>query len=226
MQVFDHHIVFDEITYDREELKDWYESVKQYQVGFGKLMNKFANKHASNNMTHNKRFKEGSRIGRFDSIDTYFTLGKHVKDFDPIKKLVDQFNFDQPLQGADVDILIYGPGYNFVPHIDFHMYCGIMFPILPDSDASPIDFYRMPPGSVWQRATSYPVIPKRDLIYSYNYSLDHPSMFNGHTIHGVRNNDKQRVFLRLKCLSMNFSQVIEKALAGNFILPAQGGKTA
>ena len=26
MQVFDHHVIFDEINYDRQELKDWYKS--------------------------------------------------------------------------------------------------------------------------------------------------------------------------------------------------------
>lgn len=217
MQIFPHHVIFDEITYNREELKDWYESVKQYRSNFGTLMNKFNEEHASMNLTHSKRFSENM----FDTIDTYFTLGKHIKEFEPIKKLVERFNFNTPLQGADVDILIYKPNYLFHPHVDFHMNCGIMFPILPDTGASPIDFYNMPPGEDWERAKGYAKSIKfnRDIIYSYYYNLKHPSMFNGNTIHGVRNNNQERVFLRVKCITMTFDQVIEETKLGKFILP-------
>jgi hypothetical protein len=94
-----------------------------------------------------------------------------------------------------------------------------MFPILPDDGAAPIDFYRMPEGATWERAAGYSkwINPDRDLIYSYHYSLIHPSMFNGNIIHGVKNNDKERVFLRFKCLNMTFHSIIEKAKQGKLI---------
>jgi hypothetical protein len=217
MQIFDHHVIFDEITYDRAELKDWFESVRQYRNDFGSVLNRFRKERNPSNLSHGKEFQDGL----FDTIDTAGFIGKHVKEFEPIKKLVDRFNFDQPLTGPDVDILIYKPGYVFKPHVDYHMHCGIMFPIYPDEGASPIDFYRLPEGETWERAKGYAqaINADRDLIYSYHYSLTHPSMFNGDVIHGVRNNDKERVFLRLKCLSMTFQQVIDKVNEGKLIKP-------
>lgn len=216
MQVHKHHVIFDEVAYDRLELLDWYESVKQYTNDFGAVQNRFRDQLGGRGLNHNKEFKQGL----FQTIDTKSFLDKHVIEFEPIKNLVDRFNFDEPLKDTHVDVLIYKPGYVFVPHVDFHMHCGIMFPILPAEDASPIDFYNMPPGETWEQAKGYgkSIVFERDHDYSYEYSLVHPSMFNGKIIHGVRNNDRDRVFLRFKCLSMTFERVIEKTQAGEFIL--------
>jgi hypothetical protein len=215
MQVFENHVIFDEIFYDREELKSWFESVRQYRNDFGLVLNRQRKESTSNDLTHDKSFQHSL----FDTIDTVGKINKYIVEFEPISKLVKKFNFDPKLNPQDVDVLIYKPGYVFQPHVDFHMNCGIMFPIYPDTGASPIDFYRMPEGETWQRAKGYgsSINLERDLNYSYHYSLKHPSMFNGNVIHGVRNNDKERVFLRLKCLNMTFQQVIEKTRAGNFI---------
>ena len=216
MQVFENHVIFDEISYDREELKSWFESVREYSDDFGLVLNRQRTESTSKNLTHDKSFQHGL----FDTIDTFGKINKHIVEFETISKLVNKFNFGDVLDPTNVDVLIYKPGYVFHPHVDFHMYCGIMFPIYPDKDASPIDFYRLPEGETWQRAKGYggSIKRERDLNYSYHYSLKHPSMFNGHVIHGVRNNDKERVFLRLKCLNMTFHQVIEKTLTGNFII--------
>jgi hypothetical protein len=215
MQIFEHHVIFDEISYDRESLKDWYDDVKQYRNDFGTVMNRLREESNATSLSHNKKFQ----MGLFDTIDSKGFINKHVIEYDIIKSLVNKFNFDIPLQSQDVDILIYKPGYIFHPHVDFHMHCGIMFPILPDDGAAPIDFYNMPIEATWERAAGYSrwIKPERDLIYSYHYSLNHPSMFNGDVIHGVKNNDKERVFLRFKCLNMTFNSVIEKAKRGMLI---------
>ena len=217
MQIFDHHVIFDEITYDREELKVWFESVREYRGDFGAVFNRIKEANNYKGLKHDKKFQEGM----FDTIDTAGHINKHLIEFEPIAKLVKQFNFDEPLSESHVDVLIYKPGYIFRPHVDFHMHCGIMFPIYPDEGASPIDFYKLPEGETWGVAKGYAgsINPARDHLYSYHYSLEHPSMFNGATIHGVKNNDKERVFLRFKCLSMTFDRVIEKTKAGKFILP-------
>lgn len=211
MKVYEHHVIFDEVNYNREELKEWYRSVEQYKNDYAAV----TNRNSSSRLSHNKKF----RYGLFETLDTAEKTGIAVRDYEPVKKLVDKFNFDSPLAENDVDVLIYQPGYYFHPHIDYHMNCGIMFPILPDTNMAPIDFYRMPPGAIWERAKGYSqwIEFERDHIYSYHYDLEHPSMFNGETIHGVRNNDNIRVFLRFKCLSMTFQQVIEKTKSGKFI---------
>jgi hypothetical protein len=206
MQIFKHHVIFDEIFYDREELKDWYKSVEHYKNDYGVVTNKIS----SENLSHNKKF----RTGRFETLDTFEQAGIHVIEYEPVKKLVQKFNFDNPLAKTDVDVMIYKPGFQFQPHIDFHMHCGIMFPIFPDleSEMAPIDFYKLPPGAIWERAKNYDdcIEFERDFAYSYHYSTKHPSMFDGDTIHGVRNNNNHRVFLRFKILSMTFDEVIKK----------------
>jgi hypothetical protein len=216
MQVYKHHVIFDEISYDREELKDWYDSVKQYRTDFASVMNRIRDEQGHNkDLSHTKNFKKGL----FDTIDTKGIIDKHVLEFEPVAKLVNKFNFDRPLNTIDVDVLIYRPGYFFHPHVDYHMNCGIMFPILPDEGAAPIDFYKMPPNAEWKRAAGYSsyIIFDRDFDYSYHYSLEHPSMFNGNVIHGVRNNDKERVFLRFKSLWMTYEDIINKCRDGKFI---------
>jgi len=215
MQIFEHHVIFDEILYDREALKSWYDVVKKYRNDFGSVMNRLREESGASALSHNKKFQ----LGLFDTIDSKGFIDKHVIEYDIIQSLVKRFTFDTPLQSQDVDVLIYRPGYIFHPHVDFHMHCGIMFPILPDDGAAPIDFYRMPEGATWERAAGYSkwINPDRDLIYSYHYSLIHPSMFNGNIIHGVKNNDKERVFLRFKCLNMTFHSIIEKAKQGKLI---------
>jgi hypothetical protein len=211
MQIFDHHVIFDEITYDREELKDWYRSVEHYKNDYATV----TNRNDSAGLSHNKKFQ----YGLFDTLDTKEKAGTAVIDYEPIKKLVEKFNFDQPMNETTVDVLIYRPNYYFHPHVDYHMNCGIMFPILPDEGMAPIDFYRLPPGATWERAKGYSrwLNFERDHIYSYHYSIVHPSMFNGETIHGVRNNENIRVFLRFKCLDMTFQQIIEKTKSGKFL---------
>lgn len=210
MQVFDHHVIFDEITYDREELKEWYNSVKKHVKSFADVMNTTAD-------TPHRKFTRST----LQTVDTYGSTGLHILDHEPIQRLVRQFNFDQPLDNRAVDVLVMRKGTDFKAHVDFRMHCGIMFPILPDVGAEPIDFYRIPPGAVWKRAANYnqQLIVDRDLLYSYHYNMQHPSMFNGDTIHGVRQVKQERVFLRFKCYSMTFDQVIAKAKAGNLILP-------
>jgi hypothetical protein len=210
MQVFDHHVIFDEITYDREELKEWYNSVKKYTRTFADVMN-------TNQESVHRKFPKGT----LQTVDTYSNTGLHILDYEPVKKLVKQFNFDQPLEGRAVDVLVMRKGTNFKAHVDFRMHCGIMFPILPDEGAEPIDFYQMPLGCSWERSANYEhkIVFERDFLYSYHYNMQHPSMFNGDTIHGVRQVKQERVFLRFKCYSMTFEQVINKAIAGNLILP-------
>ncbi len=215
MQIYKHHIIFDEISYDRQQLLEWYSEVEQYREDFAVVMNRDIELSELNEeISHRKKFK--SRNSKeFTTIDTFHHIGKHIVDFPLIRKLADKFNFIRPLQGREVDILIYEPDFKFVPHIDFHMNCGIMFPILPKHDISPIDFYKMPPNETWERAKVFDINFERDFDYSYYYSTKHPSMFNGNVIHGVRNNNQKRVFLRFKCHQLTFDEVA--ALGSSFV---------
>jgi hypothetical protein len=201
MQAYTNHVVFDEITYDRHQLVDWYERHKHLTIGFSEWMN----------ARSNTKFRVGGTITA-QTINLDGALGRYIKDEPEIAPLVKMFNVTKPLGPFDVDIMIYPSNYVLKAHTDFAMKAGIMFPILPENPA-PINFYHTPPGCVLTPGTEYDVDYGRDLNYSYQYSITHPSMFRSQVIHDVRNgkSDKERVFLRFKLLHDNFDTIIQRS---------------
>jgi hypothetical protein len=208
MQVFKHHVIFDEITYDRQRLVNFVNRFIDNTSDFSEWSNQVAEPMGK------RRFKT---IPLFKCIDTEKIEGKGLLEYPEISELANLFSFDRPLNKRSVDILVYEPGYVFAPHVDFYMYAGIMFPIIPDDGGEPIDFYEKE-GLDRQRATGYAKeLKESDITYSYKYSTIHPSMFNGLTIHGVRQVQQRRVFLRFKMVDDTFSSVIRKQELGKFI---------
>lgn len=210
MQIFKHHVIFDEITYDRQRLENFVNRFLGDTSNFAEWSNKILDP------VGDRRFKPNPL---FNCIDTEKLEGKPLLEYDEIRELTDRFNFSRPLHDRSVDILVYEPGYVFHPHVDFYMYCGIMFPILPEDGGEPIDFYEKE-GLTRERATGYAKeLTEKDIVYSYNYSTVHPSMFNGLTIHGVRKVQRRRVFFRIKMVDDTFNSIIKKNQLGKFINP-------
>lgn len=208
MQVHKHHVIFDEITYDRQKLVNFVNRFIDQTSDFSEWSNQIADPMGT------RRFKP---IPLFKCIDTEKIEGKGLLEYPEIAELASLFSFDRPLHPRSVDILVYEPGYVFAPHVDFYMYCGIMFPIMPDDGGEPIDFYEKE-GLDRKRATGYAKeLKESDIVYSYNYSTMHPSMFNGLTIHGVREVKQRRIFLRFKIVDETFQSVIRKQQLGKFI---------
>lgn len=208
MQVHKHHVIFDEITYDRQKLVNFVNRFIDQTSDFSEWSNQIADPMGT------RRFKS---IPLFKCIDTEKIEGKGLLEYPEIAELASLFSFDRPLHPRSVDILVYEPGYVFAPHVDFYMYCGIMFPIMPDDGGEPIDFYEKE-GLDRKRATGYAKeLKESDIVYSYNYSTMHPSMFNGLTIHGVREVKQRRIFLRFKIVDETFQSVIRKQQLGKFI---------
>ena len=209
MQAYTNHVIFDEITYDRQQLVDWYERHKHLTVGFSEWMNARGN---------SKFRSSGPPARRVQTINLDSTLGRYIKDEPEIAPLVKMFNVTVPLGPFDVDIMIYPLNYVLKAHTDFAMKAGIMFPILP-INPSPINFYNVPPGETLTPATEYDVDYERDLNYSYQYSTTHPSMFRSQAIHDVRNTllNQKRVFLRFKLLHDDFDDIVQRANDGKWI---------
>jgi hypothetical protein len=207
MQAHTNHVIFDEITYDRYQLVNWYERYKHLTIGFSEWMN----------ARGNSKFRTGGLVAA-QTINLDGALGRYIKDEPEIAPLVKMFNVTKPLGPFDVDIMIYPSNYVLKAHTDFAMKAGIMFPILP-VNPSPINFYNVPPGETLTPATEYDVDYNRDLNYSYQYSIKHPSMFRSQVIHDVRNKrlDKERVFLRFKLLYDDFDDIVQRATEGNWI---------
>jgi hypothetical protein len=215
MKVFANHVIFDEITYDRAPLIDWYQRHQHLATSFGEWMN------ARSPAGKTTKFRTGTSNVTGQTIDLE-RVGRLIKDEPEIKPLTELFATTQPFGQYDVDVMIYPPRYVLKAHTDHAMQAGIMFPILPN-EPSPINFYHVPPGETLSRAREYDVDHDRDLDYSYNYSMEHPSMFRSQAIHGVRNVQVgrhaplQRVFLRFKLLYDEFDDIVQRGLNGQWI---------
>ena len=211
MQIFEHHVIFDEIAYDRETLYKWYLKHRQYTEYFSDWINKGTDGRGF-------EFRGLGKSAGFKVLDINNTLGKWIKDEPCIKELLDRWYFKDTLDNLDVDVLIYPTNYNLKPHVDAVMKCGIMYPIYPNKPA-PIDFYRCPQGKILAPGQEYDVDKETDLIYSYQYSSKHPSMFNGGSvIHGVTTSGQERVFLRIKVMNMDFQEIIEANKVGKLFI--------
>tara|TARA_Y100000114_G_scaffold38372_2_gene34080 strand:+ start:1260 stop:1892 length:633 start_codon:yes stop_codon:yes gene_type:complete len=203
-----YHATIDEVTYDQKELFDFYKSHEQHVETFSDVM-KY--------LTPSKREFRG-RPG-MNAVNVHKTEGKYLGEYPIIKKIVSQFNFEKEITDKEVDLLHYDPGYKFHPHTDHFMKCGIMFPIIPESNFTPISFYSRK-GHDPERNVNY---EKRygwtddDIEYNHYYSMKHPTLFNGMAVHGVPTINEERVMLRIKVLGESFEDIVDKLKQGIFI---------
>ena len=207
MQLGKYHCTIDEITYDRDELLDFVNQHKHI-MPFGDYMQFLS--------PWEREFKGKPGM---NAIAVQKTEGKDLLEYPVIKKYVDMFNFAEPIKPRDIDILHYDVGFKFHPHTDHYMWCGIMFPILPEDAGEPISFYSRD-GVEPERNINY---KKRgwtddDIEYNHYYSSKHPTLFNGMAIHGVPNITSERIYLRIKVLGEKFHDVIHKLENNNFVV--------
>lgn len=203
-----HHCTIDEITYDRQELLEFYNQHKHNIMGFADYMQY---------LTPTKREFKG-RPG-MNAVAVQKTEGKDLLDYPVIQKYVDMFNWKEYPGPREIDLLHYDPGFRFHPHTDHFMWCGIMFPILPEDAGEPIVFYSRP-GHEPERNVNYEKIhgwTDDDIEYSHYYSNKHPTLFNGMAVHGVPTVTRERVYLRIKILGESFDSVVSKLESGNFV---------
>ena len=203
-----YHATIDEVTYDQKELFDFYKFHEQHVENFGDVMQY---------LTPSKREFKG-RPG-MNAVNVHKTEGKHLGEYPIIQNIISQFNFEKPITEKEVDLLHYDPGYKFHPHTDHYMNCGIMFPIIPESNFTPISFYSRE-GHDPERNVNY---EKRygwtddDIEYNHYYSMKHPTLFNGMAVHGVPTIDSESVMLRIKVLGESFEDIVDKLKQGIFI---------
>lgn len=203
-----YHCTIDEITYNRQELLNFYNQHKQHTMPFGDYMEFLS--------PWEREFKGTPGM---NAVAVQKAQGKDLLDYDIINQYVNMFNFKQEIQPRDIDLLHYDPGFKFHPHTDHFMNCGIMFPILPDDAGEPISFYSRP-GHKPERNLNYEKIygwTDDDIEYNHYYSVIHPTLFNGMAIHGVPTVTQERVYLRIKVIGETFDSVIRKLKNREFI---------
>jgi hypothetical protein len=212
MQLGKYHCTIDEVTYDRLELLDFTNQHKHNIMQFGDYMEY---------LSPDKREFNPKRKGRegMNAIAVQKTEGKDLLEYPIVKKYVDMFNFNSPINPRDIDLLHYDPGYSFHPHTDHYMWCGIMFPIEPEDAGEPISFYSRE-GQEPERNVNYEKRgwTDKDIEYNHYYSNKHPTLFNGMIVHGVPKISKERIYLRIKVLGEKFEDVVEKLKNNNFVI--------
>jgi hypothetical protein len=212
MQLGKYHCTIDEVTYDRLELLDFTNQHKHNIMQFGDYMEY---------LSPDKREFNPKRKGRegMNAIAVQKTEGKDLLEYPIVKKYVDMFNFNSPINPRDIDLLHYDPGYSFHPHTDHYMWCGIMFPIEPEDAGEPISFYSRE-GQEPERNVNYEKRgwTDKDIEYNHYYSNKHPTLFNGMIVHGVPKISKERIYLRIKVLGEKFEDIVEKLKNNNFVI--------
>ena len=203
-----YHATINEVTYDRKELFDFYKTHEKQVDNFGNVMQY---------LTPSKREFKG-RPG-MNAVNVHKTEGIYLGEYPIIQKIINQFNFKKEITEREVDVLHYDPGYKFHPHTDHFMNCGIMFPIIPESNFTPISFYSRE-GVEAERNVNYEKTygwTDDDIEYNHYYSMKHPTLFNGMAVHGVPTIDTERVMLRIKVLGESFEDIVDKLKQGTFI---------
>lgn len=208
MKLGKYHCTIDEITYNRAELLEFYNQHKHNLMQFGDYMQY---------LSPSKREFKGKQ--GMNAVAVQKTEGMDLLEYSVIKKYVDMFNFEKPIQPRDVDLLHYDPGFKFHPHTDHFMNCGIMFPILPADAGEPISFYSRE-DIIPERNLNYEKFhgfTDNDIEYQHYYSSVHPTLFNGMAIHGVPTVTQERVYLRIKVIGETFESVIDKLSNNTFL---------
>ena len=201
MQFFKNSVTFYEISYDVNELHEWY----QQFIPFTKIL---ACPCGAGSQT--------------DILDVEALEGKKPHEYEIVQRLAKPFklllNFDKEGDNP-VRIFNHNPGEGIPPHIDEVAECALIFPIVP-VDISPVFYlkqgdkpYKL--GKWW----NYNEFTLDDIDYFHQYSFGHPSLINGRALHGVTNTHptSPRAILRFKISHINYEQCIELIKSGEFL---------
>ena len=190
-----HHIIFDEITYDRNDLELFTSKFLDCVVSYNDYCDRILGGRAFD-------YFEGYNI-----MDTSLLEGKHAIEYPIIKELVSKFNVTNELTFKEVTLMHFDMGFSFPIHTDHAMKAGIMFPITPEDSGEPIVFYNY---DKVQPATDYSHLTEDDIDYSYTYSNKHPSLFNAQVPHGVPPVKSARLYLKIMLFEDTFESIDER----------------
>lgn len=192
----EHHRVLHEVSIDKAELLDFY---KQFPRDTHLGWNEFKKKYNPNNPYRRTLTDD------FKQVYAPAYEGKEFIEYPFIQRILNLFNFRNPLIVTDIQILAYEPGFAFVPHIDQEVNWSIMIPILPDDGGEPLIFHE---GDDFRN-------PGPE-IYRLYYSAEHPTLVTGKVIHSVEEMKAPRVILRIRSGDETYEELIAKINAGNF----------
>lgn len=202
MQKSKHHVVVDEFSFDSDALVSLYEKMAHCSLPWNEYKTAIKNR---NNLEHTH---QGRGDGGLGGVYSPMYEGKHMHEYKEIQDVVNKFNFLEPLGPDDVTFMTYQPGFTFKKHTDRQMHYNIMMPIIYGNEPECITFWK---GEDHERDTT------TEQEYTYNYNTQHPTIFNGKTIHSVDTIKEFRVVFRIKITHETYEDMIARYEAGEFL---------
>ena len=205
MQESKHHVVVDELVYNRPALRNLYERMSHCALEWNEYKTAIKNR---KNQVHRHQGRTDGYSGRLMGVYSPAYEGKHMQEYPEVKELISKFNFLEPLGNDDITFMYYEPNFVFKPHTDRQMHYNIMLPILPENDFEKITFWK---GEDSDRDNPL------GIEYEYTYDMNHPSIFNGKTLHSVEQIKYERVMFRIKVTHETYEDMIKRYKEGKFI---------
>jgi len=198
----DRFIELTDVTFDRNRLEQFYESVKHLAQDYSKIRN---------NATE----------GLFSSIRVEDLEGKEYLDYLEISEIVKLFNPEvKQIKSGNIAITVYRPGFQFHPHVDFSRKSVIMIPILPSDGGAGVDYYDYAilgdDPIITGHSAGAECHDEAFYLGTHMYSTVHPTLMDATQVHGVRNDSEcDRVYLQLS-LYDEFERCKELVKSGAF----------
>ncbi len=194
------HVVFDEITYDRNKLVNFVKGFDNCIVSHSDWQYKLMGRQSYD-------VPEG-----YNAIDTTKINGKYPIDYPEIQELLNKFKIK--FKKEHVILSHYDVGFYLRPHTDHACKCSIMFPILPDDGDAPLVFHDV--KGDYTIATDY-IDFKDNIDYKVYYNMKHPTMFTTQVPHSVAEVKVERIYLKFMVFDYTFEQLIEMHKKGELI---------
>ncbi len=196
MKLFDKHVIFDEITYDREELEAFVNRFKNCVTNHSKWQQ---------TLYGNLSGGYGVPTG-YNVIDTRLLEGKSPTDYPEVRNLLDKFK-NLNILDRHVVISHYDIGFKLRPHTDHACQASIMFPILPKDAGAELVFHDIDPP--YKPAQDYKDYWDK-IDYTMKYSTQHPTSFSTQVPHSVAEiQGEPRIYLKFMLFNYTYEQMIE-----------------
>lgn len=193
-----HHLVFEEITYDIEALTALYKKMQDCALEY----NEHVHQHQTTSKGNIQKLQKqppGSD-GRLLAVYSPMFEGKEMTDYPEVQQVLSNFNFLSEPKNESVSFQINEPNHKFMKHIDRNLEYRIMLPLLPRDDLAPLTFWN-----------------GEEKNYTLNYSMKHPTAFNGKIIHSTEPNSVERVVFNIKVSDETFEDMVVRYNAGTFL---------
>lgn len=197
-----HHIVFEEITYDIEALTELYLKMRHCALEWNEY------KYALKGNTHKRQKLVDGYDGRLLAVYSPMYEGKEMPEYAEVKEIISKFNFLTAPSNNDVSFQINEPNFKFDRHLDRNLEYTIMLPLLPRENFSPLTFWE---GSDRDRSTT------TKKIYTLDYSMKHPTVFDGKVLHSTEKIDTERVIFRIKVAGETYNDMLARYKSGTFL---------